>query len=70
MTRAKQLRLDLGLGVLEAANRARIAPKTLHKIEAGDEVLASALAKLAKFYGVRPTELLLPAVFETNGEAA
>lgn len=63
MNRARQIRLDKGLGVKETADTAGISTKTLHKIEAGDDVLSGSLARLARFYDVRTTELLLPAEY-------
>ena len=71
MNRAKQLRLDAGHGVMEAAARAGISSRTLRKIEAGNEVQVDSLNRLASFYKVRPSDLLAPAVFTTpEGEAA
>lgn len=71
MNRAKQLRLDAGCGVLDTADYAGISTRTLRKIEAGDEVTAAALGRLAAFYKIAPSELLAPAVFSSNeGEAA
>ena len=71
MNRAKQLRIDAGIGLVEAAQGAGISPRTLKKIEAGAEVGAPALARLATFFEARPSELLAPAVFNTpEGEAA
>lgn len=70
MNRAKQIRLDRGLGVYEAADAAGIARRTLRKIEAGDDVHAGSLARLAEFYEVAPSSLLAPAVFAAPGEAA
>lgn len=71
MNRAKQLRLDSGGGALDTATRAGISTRTLKKIEAGDDVTAAALVRLAAHFNVAPSELLAPAVFSTTeGEAA
>ena len=72
MNRAKQLRLDSGMGIMDTADGASVSTRTLKKIEAGEDVHVHALARLATFYGVQPSELLQPAVFPTasEGEAA
>lgn len=71
MNRAKQLRLDNGCGIVDTAELAGISTRTLRKIEAGDEVTAAALGRLAAFYKIPASELLTPAVFSsTEGEAA
>lgn len=64
MNRAKQLRLDNGMGVLDTADGAGISTRTLNKIEAGEEVNAASLARLATFWQVKPSSLLLPATEE------
>ena len=69
MNRAKQIRLDRNLGVMDVVNGAGIGPKTLRKIEAGDDVNAASLARLSTFYGVKASELLAPA-FPPEREAA
>ncbi|HTE62788.1 MAG TPA: helix-turn-helix transcriptional regulator [Solirubrobacteraceae bacterium] len=70
MNRAKQIRIDRGLGVVEVIERARISPKTLKKIEEGSDVKASALARLAAYYEVQPSSLLAPAVFDDPERSA
>ena len=70
MNRAKQIRLDSGLGVMDTADGAGISAKTLKKIESGDEVNAASLARLATFWQVKPSTLLMPALPETEQEAA
>lgn len=69
MNRAKQIRLDRGLGVAEVIDGAGISAKTLKKIEAGDDVTAASLARLATFWQVKPSTLLMPAI-EPEREAA
>lgn len=61
MNRAKQLRLDNRCGVRDTADGAGISTRTLHKIERGEDVSVHALARLADFYGLEPSELLQPA---------
>lgn len=71
MNRAKQLRLDSGTGLEATAEKAGISFRTLRKIEAGRDVQAASLVRLASVYGVRPSDLMGPAVFSTQeGEAA
>lgn len=64
MNRAKQIRLDEGLGVAEVVDGAGISAKTLKKVEAGEDVNAASLARLATFYAVKPSSLLMPAIEE------
>ena len=64
MNRAKQLRLDSGMGVLDTADGAGISTRTLNKIEAGEDVNAASLARLATFWRVKPSSLLMPATEE------
>jgi transcriptional regulator with XRE-family HTH domain len=70
MNRAKQIRLDNRCGVVDTADGAGISTKTLHAIENGNSVSVHAVGRLADFYGVKPSELLAPAVFASEGEAA
>lgn len=71
MNRAKQIRIDSGAGLVETSDAAGIGPRTLKRIEAGEEVHAATLRRLAEHYGVQPSELLQPAVFAApEGEAA
>lgn len=77
MNRAKQIRLDRGLGVVEVVEGAGVSPKTLKKIENEVPVNAAPLARLSTFYGVKASELLAPAFFASpegkaspDGEAA
>jgi hypothetical protein len=45
--------------------------RTLKKIENGEDVNAASLARLSAFYGMKASELLAPAHFETpKGKAA
>lgn len=69
MNRARQIRLDRRIGVIDTADGAGISTKTLHKIEKGVDVNSASLARLADFYGVSPSELLMPAITPTR-EAA
>lgn len=69
LNRAKQLRLDKGLGLVEAASAAGVNHVTVRRVEEGLEVRAASLAKLAAYYGVQPTSLVLPAVY-SEPEAA
>jgi transcriptional regulator with XRE-family HTH domain len=64
VNRARQIRLDNGAGVMDTAEGAGISTRTLHKIENGETVNAQALARLADFYGVSASSLLMPAVHE------
>jgi transcriptional regulator with XRE-family HTH domain len=70
VNRAKQLRLDNGLGVVVVAKEAGVHPTTIHKIESGEEIGAGALARLGEYYDVQPSSLLLPAVFDDERSAA
>jgi transcriptional regulator with XRE-family HTH domain len=85
VNRAKQIRLDQGPspvssrgGVAVTAKQAARAPvslsgmsaRTLKKIENGEDVNAASLARLSAFYGLKASELLAPAHFETPREAA
>ena len=64
MNRAKQIRLDRGLVLLDVADGAGISTRTLRKVEAGRDVAATSLARLATFYEVKPSTLLMPAIEE------
>jgi transcriptional regulator with XRE-family HTH domain len=64
MNRAKQLRIDRHLGLLDAAESAGVAYRTLKKVEDGQEPTAKVLARLSTFYGVKASELLRPAHFD------
>jgi len=64
MNRAKQIRLDRAMGVLDTADGAGISTRTLNKIEAGEDVKAASLARLATFWQVKPSSLLMPATEE------
>ena len=64
MNRARQLRLDRRLGLVDTAEAARIHTRTLKKIEAGEDVHPDALGRLASYYKVQPSSLLAPAVFD------
>jgi transcriptional regulator with XRE-family HTH domain len=71
MNRAKQIRLDQGAGLADTAQAAGMSTRTLKKIENGEDVNAASLARLSVFYGMKASELLAPAHFETpSGEAA
>jgi transcriptional regulator with XRE-family HTH domain len=70
MNRAKQIRLDQGAGLAETAQAAGMSARTLKKIESGEDVNAASLARLSTFYGLKASELLAPAHFETPREAA
>jgi transcriptional regulator with XRE-family HTH domain len=68
MNRAKQLRIDAGLSTLELANKADVSRATIDRLEAGDNVTAGRLFKIARtlsdLHGgvtVRPSELQLAA---------
>jgi hypothetical protein len=63
MNRAKQLRIDQGLGVVEAADKAGVHFKSLKKIEDGEEVGARVVRLVGEMYGVQPSSLYLPAVY-------
>jgi transcriptional regulator with XRE-family HTH domain len=69
VNRAKQIRLDAGAGIADVAVDAGISTKTLNKIEAGEPVAAAALARLATYWQVKPSTLLMPAI-EPGQEAA
>jgi transcriptional regulator with XRE-family HTH domain len=71
VNRAKQIRLDQGAGLADTAQAAGMSPRTLKKIENGEDVNAASLARLSAFYGMKASELLAPAHFETpKGKAA
>lgn len=69
MNRAKQIRVDRNLGIVEVESGAGISRRTLRKIEAGADVQPAALARLSTFYGVKASDLLAPA-FPPDREAA
>ncbi|HTE59685.1 MAG TPA: helix-turn-helix transcriptional regulator [Solirubrobacteraceae bacterium] len=70
MNRAKQIRLDRGYGVVDVIEGAGISARTLRKVENGEEVKTSALARLATFYEAQPSSLLAPAVFDDPERSA
>jgi transcriptional regulator with XRE-family HTH domain len=71
MNRAKQIRIERNLGVVDVVKGAQISHRSLKKVENGDDVHPAVLARLSTFYGVKASELLAPAHFETpRGEAA
>jgi transcriptional regulator with XRE-family HTH domain len=70
MNRAEQLRLDRGLSQQVAAERAGISLPTVRRIERGELVVARSLHALGTFYGVRPSSLQQPAVFDEVEVAA
>jgi transcriptional regulator with XRE-family HTH domain len=63
MNRAKQLRIDRQLNLGDVIKGAGVAPKTLTKVEAGEDVHPAALARLSAFYGIKASELFAPAYF-------
>lgn len=70
MNRAKQLRIDAGLGLVVAADKAGVHFKSLKKIEDGEEVGARVVRLVGEFYGVQPSSLYLPATYEGGEQAA
>jgi hypothetical protein len=64
MNRAKQIRLDRNLSVVEVIEGAGIGSRTLKRIEAGEDVNAAPLARLSTFYRIKASELLAPAHFD------
>lgn len=69
MNRALQIRLDRHLGVADVVDAAGISSRTLKKIEAGETVNAASMARLSTFYAVKASELLAPAIFNTEAAA-
>lgn len=70
MNRAKQHRLDRGEGIVLVARNAGVHQQSLSKLEAGEEVGAKVLKAVGEYYGVQPSSLLLPAVFDDERSAA
>jgi transcriptional regulator with XRE-family HTH domain len=64
MNRAKQIRIDRQLNLGDVIDGAGVAPKTLNKVEAGEDVHPAALARLSTFYGIKASELYAPAYFD------
>jgi transcriptional regulator with XRE-family HTH domain len=74
MNRAKQLRIDSGMGLVDTADGAGISTLTLKKIERGEDVQPASLVKLATFWGragqaVKPSELYAPVSFDERSAA-
>lgn len=67
MRRLEQLRLDARLTPEELGERCDVTGMTVRRLEAGKRARVDTLGKLADYFEVRPSELLQPAVFETNG---
>lgn len=70
MNRAKQIRLDRSMSVSQVIAGAGISSRTLKRVEDGEDVASAALARLANFYGVKPSSLLAPAVFDDPEQIA
>lgn len=71
MIRLQQLRLDAGLSINDLAAEARVGRLTIRRIEdTGKAVHVAPLHKLAAHFGVAPSELLAPAVFDSPERAA
>jgi len=67
MNRAQQIRLDKGLtitAVSEATGVSRLAIRRVEDPTCAVESQAPTLKALGDFYGVQPSSLRLPAVFE------
>jgi transcriptional regulator with XRE-family HTH domain len=69
MNRAKQLRLDKGLGIHDVGAEAGVGYHTIRKIENGEDVQPASLVKLGSFYDVQPSSLYQPAVFDERRAA-
>lgn len=71
MIRLQQLRLDNDLTVSSLAEQAKVARKTIVRLEEGARTgHPDSLRAIADVFGVQPSELLAPAVFPTGREAA
>jgi transcriptional regulator with XRE-family HTH domain len=70
MNRAKQIRIDRGLGIAAVAKDSGVHHETITKIEDGGDVQPASLVRLGSFYGVQPSSLYLPAQFEDERSAA
>lgn len=65
MIRLQQLRLDAGLSINDLAAEAKVGRLTIRRIEeSGQAVHVAPLHKLAARFGVKPSELLMPAIPE------
>lgn len=63
MIRLEQLRLDANLSVTDLAEKAGVSPKVIYRLEEKGEVgQISSLARLSTYFGVKSSELLMPAV--------
>jgi transcriptional regulator with XRE-family HTH domain len=70
MNRAKQIRIERNLGVVDVVKGAQISHRSLKKVENGDDVHPAVLARLSTFYEIKASELLAPAHFDIPKEAA
>ena len=71
MTRLEQVRLDKGLTVTALAEASGVKRQTIAALESGDVAgRADTLFALGTALGVRPSELLRPAVFDSPEAAA
>jgi len=59
--RLEQLRIDASLTPDELADQVGMAGNTIRRLEAGQRARVSTLTRLAAFFGVRASELLLDA---------
>jgi transcriptional regulator with XRE-family HTH domain len=63
MIRAQQLRLDANLSVTDLATEAGVSPKAIRRLEDKGEVgHISTAARLSAYWGVKSSELLMPAL--------
>ena len=62
MTRAKQLRIDKGLTITAVSDATSVSRRAIRVLEGGQEIQAPSLARLSTFYGVKASELLMPAL--------
>lgn len=64
MNRALQIRLDRGLSRAAVVEGAGLTPKALRKVEEGQGSHAATLTKLAEYYGVPASALVMAAIDE------
>ena len=63
MIRLEQLRLDDGLSVRDLAEKTGVSPKAIYRLEEKGEVgQITTIARLSSYFGVKSSELLMPAL--------
>lgn len=71
MIRLEQLRLDANLSVVDLAKAAGVSPKVIYRLEDKGEVgQITTIARLSTYFGVKSSELLMPAIKPSQDRAA